>query len=286
MHIFRELRDLSSVPRDATLVLGSFDGVHCGHAALVTAVRARQNPVGILTFAPHPRLLTQKKQEPFLLTSDRQKYAALRALGADFCVELQFTREFASMSAEDFVSEILVGRLGAGHIICGYNYRFGAGRAGDAALIARLGAQLGFSAESLGPVLDQAGEPYSSTRIRNCLRSGDIAGATALLGRPWAINVRMQREPGAQEARGHFHFGNYLKPLPAHYDVCARLEDGARVDGRLVISQQTHAGWLEFPGRVSLQPVGDVELEFLGLARSTVVQNRRDVVDVERACYI
>jgi riboflavin kinase / FMN adenylyltransferase len=286
MHIFRGLQDLTHVPRDPTLILGSFDGVHCGHAALVDAARVRQNPVGIVTFSPHPRLLTQKKQEPFLLTSDQQKYAALRALGADFCVELQFTREFASISAEDFVSEILVRRLGVGHIICGYNYRFGAGRAGDVPLIARLGAQLGFSIESLGPVLDHAGEPYSSTRIRNYLRSGDIEGATALLGRTWSIEAAMQREPDAREARGHFHFGNYLKPLPAHYDVCARLEDGTRVDGRLVVSQQTHTGWLEFPGRVSLPPIADIELEFLGLARSTVMQNRRDVVDVERACYI
>jgi riboflavin kinase / FMN adenylyltransferase len=286
MHIFRGLEDLSHIPRDATLVLGSFDGVHFGHAALVTAARARRNPVGVLTFSPHPRLLTQKTQEPFLLTSDQQKYAALRALGADFCLELQFTREFASISAEDFVSEVLVRQLGAAHIVCGYNYRFGAGRAGDVPLIARLGAQLGFSIQSLGPIVDHAGEPYSSTRIRNCLRSGDVAGATALLGRPWAIDVRLQREPDAQATRGHFHFGNYLKPLPAHYDVCARLVDGARVDGRLIVSQQTHAGWLEFPARVSLRPIGDIELEFLGLARSTVMQNRRGVVDVERACYI
>ncbi len=286
MDIFRGLQDLSHVPRDATLVLGSFDGVHCGHAALVDAARTRQNPVGILTFAPHPRLLTQKKQEPFLLTSDQQKYAALRALGADFCVELQFTSEFASTSAEDFISEILVRRLGARHIISGYNYRFGASRKGDVGLIARLGEQLGFSAESVGPVLDHAGEPYSSTRIRNCLRSGDVAGAAALLGRPWKIRVRMQREPDAQDARGHFHFRGYLKPMPAHYEVYARFEDGTRVDARLVVSQQTHAGWLEFPERVSLQQEGDIELEFLNLARAAVIPNRRDVVDVERACYI
>jgi len=286
MDIFRGLQDLSHVPRDATLVLGSFDGVHCGHAALVAAARTRQNPVGILTFAPHPRLLTQPKQEPFLLTSDRQKYAALRALGADFCVELQFTREFASTSAEDFISEFLVRRLGARHIISGYNYRFGASRKGDAGLITRLGAQLGFSAESFGPVLDRAGEPYSSTRIRNCLRSGDIAGAAALLGRPWKIKVRMQREPDAQDARGHFLFGHYLKPLPAHYDVRARLKDGVRVDGRLAVSQQTRAGWLEFPRHVPLQLIGDIELEFLDLAPAAIMQNRRDAVDVERACYI
>ena len=90
----------------------------------------------------------------------------------------------------------------------------------------------------------------------------------------------------AQDARGHFHFGDYLKPLPAHYDVYVRLEDGARVDGRLVVSQQTHAGWLEFPGRVPLQPLGDIELEFLDLARPAVMPNRRNEVDVERACYI
>jgi riboflavin kinase / FMN adenylyltransferase len=286
MYIYHGLQDLNNVPRGAALVLGSFDGVHIGHEALVAAARARQSPVGIVTFAPHPRLLTQPHQQPFLLTSRQQKYAALRALHVDFCVELQFTREFASTSAGDFVSEILVGYLGAGHIICGYNYRFGASRKGDVELLEHLGTQFGFSVESLGPVLDHAGEPYSSTRIRNCLRSGDIAGAAAVLGRPWKINVRFQREPHAQDARGHFHFGDYLKPLPAHYNVYARPEDGARMDARLVVSQQTHAGWLEFPERASLQPVENLELEFMSLARSVVMPNWRNEVDVERACYI
>jgi hypothetical protein len=77
-----------------------------------------------------------------------------------------------------------------------------------------------------------------------------------------------------------------LKPLPAHYDVYVRLEDDVRVDGRLVVSQRTHAGWLEFSRRVPLQPLGDVELEFLDLASPAVTPSRRNEVDVERACYI
>lgn len=286
MHIYHGLHDLSHMPRGAALVLGSFDGVHTGHAALVAAARASQNPIGVVTFAPHPRLLTQPPQEPFLLTSTHQKYAALRALGVNFCVELQFTREFASISAEDFVLEILAGRLGASHIICGYNYRFGKSRKGDVGLLMHLGRQLGFSVESLGPVLDHAGEPYSSTRIRNCLRAGDVAGAAAILGRPWKIKVHFQRELHAQDARGHFHFGEYLKPLSAHYNVRVRFEDDRSIDARLIVSQQTHVGWLEFRSHEPWAPEEDVELEFLELARPVVTPNWRNEADVERACYI
>ncbi len=286
MRIFRELRDLSDAPRGASLVLGSFDGVHRGHAALIAAARARQNPVGVVTFAPHPRLLTQPQQAPFLLTLAEQKYSALRALGADFCVELPFTREFASISAEDFVSAILLGRLRAEHVVCGYNFRFGAARKGDVALLEHLGAQLGFSVESVGPVLGDDGEAYSSTRIRNCLRSGDIAGATAVLGRPWTIEVRFQREPDARDTRGYFKFGEYLKPLPARYNARVRSENDILVDARLIVSQQNHVGWLELPIHSSRQREGNIELDLIELIRPIGVRDWRSETDVERTCYI
>ncbi len=80
MRIFRELRDLSDAPRGASLVLGSFDGVHRGHAALIAAARARRNPVGVVTFTPHPRLLTQPRQAP--LSSDARRTEIFRSTRA------------------------------------------------------------------------------------------------------------------------------------------------------------------------------------------------------------
>jgi riboflavin kinase/FMN adenylyltransferase len=286
MQIFRGLEDLPQSVRGAALVLGSFDGVHRGHAALVAAARPPARLVGIVTFSPHPRFLTQAAQPPFLLTPGEEKYAALRALGADFCVELPFTREFASISAEDFVSTILAERLGPGHVICGYNFRFGAGRTGDVALLRRLGAQRGFSVESVASVLDAGGEAYSSTRIRDCLRAGDVAGAVAILGRPWIIKARLKQDSGAQGRSGYFHLGAYLKPLPGHYNVRAQFEDGSVIAAHLIISQDEHAGWLELPRHESSRAQDYVEIELTEFVAPLVVPQAYREAGFWNACYI
>ena len=261
--------------------------VSIGATQRSSQLRARgQNLVCIVTFAPHPRLFTQPRQEPFLLTPNEQKYAALRALGVHSCVELPFTREFAAISAEDFVSEILVKNLHARHVVCGYNFRFGAARKGDIALLDRLGARHGFSVESVGPVLDDDGAVYSSTRIRNCLRAGDITGAASVLGRPWKIRVHFQREPHAQDTGGYFQFREYLKPLAARYSARVRFENGTLIDAGLVVSQENHAGWLELPEHASWQQQDEIEIELTELINPIVIPNRRSEGDVERACYI
>jgi riboflavin kinase / FMN adenylyltransferase len=285
MRVFRGLDDLSDVPHSASLVLGNFDGVHRGHAALVGNAQA-STPVGIVTFTPHPRLLTQPGQPPFLLTPGEEKYIALGALGVRFCVELAFTREFASLSAEEFVCEILVGRLHVGRVICGHGFRFGAARKGDVALLRQLGARYGFSVEGVGPILDANGDAYSSSRVRNCLAAGDVAGGAAILGRPWTIKARLQRDVLARASRGYFHFGPYLKPLPARYNAHVRLEGRGVVEAELVVSEVEHAGWLEFPKQVALRPAENMELELIGLVAPLVLPEWGAEAELGNACYI
>lgn len=261
MRIIRDSENPSDDFRGATLVLGSFDGIHRGHAALIALARAHARPIGVLTFSPHPRLITQPEQPPFLLTPGKAKHAALRLLGVDFCVELSFTRHFASISAEDFVADVLVERLAAKHVIVGYDFRFGAGRQGNVALLHEIGEKYGFSVEHVAPVLDDSGRPYSSSRIRECLRAGDVSGAHHLLGRPWTIQAALLGELTDGERGAAFHFGEHLKPLPGHYSVRLFDEHGRPVDALLLVSQDD-IGRLKFGQTIDLRRAEFITLEF------------------------
>lgn len=263
MHVIRDIGGVGKNERGATLVLGSFDGVHLGHRALVAAARARPYAIGVLTFSPHPRLLLQPPQKPFLLTPGREKHVALGALGTDFCVELEFTREFASITAEDFVGEILVRRLAARHLIFGENFRFGAGRKGDAALLQQFAVTYGFTVDPVAPVVDESGAAYSSTRIRACLHAGDVAGATAMLGRPWVIKPALLADHAESMHTAHFHFGEHLKPRPGHYLVKLKCENRPSSDAHLVISEDDDLGRLEAEQDIDLRQAATVALEFV-----------------------
>lgn len=283
MHVFRKIEDLSEEARGATLVLGSFDGVHRGHAALISAARVHPHRVGVLTFSPHPRLLVQAAQPPFLLTPGREKHAALQRLGVDLCVELPFTREFASVAAEDFVAHILVEGLAAKHLIVGDNFRFGAGRKGDAALLQELGASSGFTVERIASVLDENGQAYSSTRIRECLRAGDLIGAAAILGRPWSIQLSIQDGLGGE--RASFHFGERLKPLAGLYSVRLRHAEALPVEAHLSVSQDDDIGRLELGPEAVLYEADGVTLEFVDFLGPLTTKRLRGGVRTADVCY-
>lgn len=174
--------------------IGAFDGLHLGHQALVrrTVERARLlgRPAVAVTFEPLPREHFASGAMPPRLTLARAKYEGLRALGIDLVGLLRFDDALAAMTAEAFVREVLVGRLGAREVWVGPGFRFGKGRAGDLDLLQRLGETHGFTAKAIEPVMD-AGERVSSTRIREALSAGDFATAERLLGRAYSIDGRV-----------------------------------------------------------------------------------------------
>jgi riboflavin kinase/FMN adenylyltransferase len=180
--------------RPNAVTIGNFDGIHLGHQAMLARLTARAASVGaaptVLTFEPHPREVFTPQDAPTRLTSLREKLEILRNLGVAHVHVCRFTRAFAALSAEDFVRRILVEGLKARYVLVGDDFRFGAKRAGDFALLKQLGARHGFEAEALHTV-EAAGQRASSTAVREALAAGDMATAAQLLGRPYSISGRV-----------------------------------------------------------------------------------------------
>lgn len=202
--LFRDIEGGTRCPRGSVVCIGAFDGLHRGHRALVghavERAQALKLPAVALSFEPLPRELFARGAPPPRLLSPRAKAEGLCELGIDQVGLLRFRKRMASMSAEDFVNEVLVRLLQAREVWVGPGFQFGRNRGGDLALLQRMGAQAspGFTAGAIEPVtLD--GERVSSTRIREALQAGDFATAARMLGRPYAISGRVVR--GAQLGR-------------------------------------------------------------------------------------
>lgn len=176
------------------ITIGNFDGLHLGHQAMLTRLldvaRARDLPSCVLSFEPHPREFFAPAQAPARLSSLREKAEMLRGRGIDRLHVFRFNRAFSSLSADQFIEQVLVRTLQARYVLVGDDFRFGAKRAGDFALLERAGRQFGFDAEFL-PTVEVAGERSSSTAVRAALAAGELEHAARLLGRPYSISGRV-----------------------------------------------------------------------------------------------
>jgi riboflavin kinase / FMN adenylyltransferase len=224
----------AGAPRGAVVAIGNFDGVHIGHRAVIDAARgiakAASAPLAVLTFEPHPRSVFLPGAPPFRLTPFRAKARLLAEAGIDDLFLLRFDRRLAARSAEEFVADLLVGRLGASHIVVGQDFTFGRGRGGNPALLQAMGARLGFAVTVLEPLADDDGKICSASRIRRHLADGRPRDAAELLGRPWEIEGRVRqgdrrgRELGFPTA--NLGIADYLPPAPGVYAVRAAIEEG------------------------------------------------------------
>lgn len=176
--------------RGAVIALGNFDGVHLGHAELARAAAALAAPLGAstaaLTFEPHPRSVFRPEQPVFRLTPPEIKSELLGEIGFATSFILPFDRDVAAIAAEAFVQDLLLGRLGAAGLVCGFDFHFGRGRAGSPELLQAHAAAAGVPVTVVPPFL-RDGQTVSSTAIRQALEAGDVAAAAALLGRPWFV---------------------------------------------------------------------------------------------------
>ena len=182
-------RSLDEVPRgrDRAVALGTFDGVHLGHRQVIGSAVERGHELGIdscvVTFDPHPAEVLRPDNPPKLLSTLDVKARRVAELGADEMVAIEFTEEFSQMAAEQFCDEVLAGVLGARHVDVGANFHFGHRAAGDAEL---LRSRTEFETEVIG-LVEQGGEPVSSTRIRALVEGGDVRAAAELLGAPFTF---------------------------------------------------------------------------------------------------
>ncbi|MGG7566848.1 hypothetical protein ACQ5SO_11900 [Rhodovulum sp. DZ06] len=177
-------------------------------------------PLGAMTAEPHPRAFFAPGGPPFRLTCGAARDLVFAEAGLGMLYTPRFDRAFAALAPETFFEEILVGALGVRALVFGEDFRFGARRAGDAALLARLGARHGVLTVA-APELRADGARVSSSRIREAVRDGDLAGAAALLGRPWRTGVE-RLGPG----RVRFDRDQFLPP-PGLHEVDALDAAGA-----------------------------------------------------------
>lgn len=176
------------------VTIGNFDGLHLGHQAMLARLQdvaqARGLPSCVLSFEPHPREFFTPEQAPARLSSLREKAECLQRMGIDRLHVFRFDRAFSALSAEAFIEQVLGTTLQARYVLVGDDFRYGAKRAGDFALLERLGHTLGFDAEFL-PTVEVAGERASSTAVRQALAAGELEHAARLLGRPYSISGRV-----------------------------------------------------------------------------------------------
>ena len=177
--------------RGATVAIGNFDGVHRGHKAVIAAALARAGALGkpsaALTFEPHPRAFFDPDEPLFRLTPEEAKLRLLAAAGLDGAIVLTFNAELAKLSAQDFVQRVLVDRFAISGAAIGFNFHFGANRAGSPEFLQAQGREHGFTVDIVPPLLD-GGRPVSSGPIRAALAAGRLDDAAEFLGYPWFVS--------------------------------------------------------------------------------------------------
>ena len=214
MELVRGLHNLRPSRQGCVATIGSFDGVHRGHQAVLAqlAERARELnlPVTLVTFEPQPREYFQPEAAPPRLTRFREKLNALQQCGVQRVVVLSFNDALAALTAEEFIQRILLDGLGVKHLVVGDDFRFGKARTGDFALLQQAGARHGFPVVNIES-FNLQGQRVSSTRIREALRAGDLVTAELLLGRPYGMSGRVAhgdkrgRTIGFPTANIHLH---------------------------------------------------------------------------------
>ena len=257
----------------SAVCIGSFDGVHLGHRALVaktvTLARAENLSAVTLTFEPHPARYFAPQHAPPLLTTQAQKHQLLRDAGIDSVVVQPFDETLTALSPQAFVEQVLVERLQARHVVVGYDFRFGHRRAGDASLLRELSRGASFTAQVIDAVVVE-GDAVSSTRLRRVIgEEGDVGLARRLLGRPYAVEGKISSGAGRGRQIGfptaNLAPENELIPKRGVYAASALLEGGAQRDAVVNIgfaptlrntSEQTvEAHLLNFDGNLVGQTV-------------------------------
>jgi riboflavin kinase/FMN adenylyltransferase len=229
---------IPQVLRGGFVALGNFDGFHLGHQAVVgravDRARAAGRPAIVATFDPHPMRYFRPDSPYFRLTSLDQRLRLFAEAGADAMYVFEFDAALAGLSAEEFVTQRLVGHLGVAGVVTGEDFTFGKGRSGDISLLRALGEERGFTVDTIAPVqLD--GETVSSTRIREALKAGNPREAARLLTRPYTIEGVVQHGDKLGRTIGfptaNIDMANYLRPAYGIYAVRGRLENGRMLDG-------------------------------------------------------
>lgn len=223
--------------KGASLAIGTFDGVHRGHRAVLDAAKAKAAegglPMGVMVFEPYPRMFFQPRRPFFRLTSLAQKLALLDAEGCGFTAVIPFDRALAGLTAQEFVRILLAEAFAIKQASVGYNFFFGKGRGGNPSVLAEEGRKHGIGV-TVVEAQGNAGEIFSSTRVRELLAEGDVAEAADMLGRYWRISGKVESGAGRGQGLGfptaNIRLGEGVTLKHGIYAVYAYV-DGKKLQG-------------------------------------------------------
>jgi riboflavin kinase/FMN adenylyltransferase len=230
LRIYRDIGGPCLAPDGSVLAIGAFDGLHRGHAALLGRVRERATKQGLVaaavSFEPLPR--SYFSPAPLKrLSSVREKLCGFGQAGIDTVLLLRFNAALVNMSAQDFVREVLVRRMGAREIWVGADFRFGHDRVGDVVLLEAMQGEGGYEVRVLEAVSDGDGERVSASRVRGELGSGDFTHAAGLLGRRFSIGGRVVRGQRMGHTLGYptanIRLGKRVSPVSGIFAVRVRV---------------------------------------------------------------
>jgi riboflavin kinase/FMN adenylyltransferase len=217
--------------KGSVIALGSFDGVHLGHRAMLAQARAMADqlkaPLAVLTFEPHPRQVLRPQTPPFRLTTAARKAELLAQCGVDILYQVPFTPDLASCEPCEFEREILLRQLGVRGLITGGNFLYGRDRGGNFSTLSAFCSANGIAIEQADTARDGQGEPYSSTRVRQALADARPDHAAELLGRhhdvTFTVETGDQRGRALGFATANGRFGELVVPTYGIYAVRAWL---------------------------------------------------------------
>ena len=243
----REITDITTftTQQPTVLTIGTFDGVHLGHQKIVERVVTNARQEGLLatvfTFFPHPRMVVQHDKGLKLIHTLEEKKQLLQQLGVDLLVVQPFNEAFAQLSAEEFVSTILVQRLNVKKVIIGYDHRFGRNRTANIDDMRLFGKKYGFAVEEIS-VQEVDEVSVSSTKIREALNKGDVTTAEHYLGTPYSLTgrvvhgLKLGRTLGYPTANIQVTEDYKLIPKDGVYAVYSYI-DGRKVYGMMSIGK-------------------------------------------------
>lgn len=298
MEVVRGLHNLRDRHRGCVLTIGNYDGIHLGHRAVLEDLKSRAEaaslPAVLMTFEPMPLEFFRPEKAPARLSTLREKIEDVAALGLDRLLCVRFDAAFAAITPEAFIEDLLVRRLGMQLVMVGEDFRFGAGRAGDPALLARYAAKHGYEVSPM-PAVVRDNERVSSTRVRTALAEGAPGRAAELLGAPYRMSGRVVvgQRLGRTLGVPTINIPVRRRPAPAWgvYAVRVRLADGRLVDGAASLGTRPTVGGsscllevylLDFSGDVYGQHVdvlfhtylrGEVHFESTDILRTQMLED-------------
>lgn len=242
MTVFHRNETLEPLPlplKGGVVAIGNFDGVHRGHCSVLEralAIAADHNsPALVLTFEPHPRSVFKPDQPVFRITPAPLKARILESMGFQAVIEYPFTREFSQRSAEDFIQSILKDWLGVSDVVTGFDFHFGRGREGGPAFLMEAGQKNGFGVTLVDAYRDENAAVISSSRIRDCIATGDVSEAAGLLGYRFTVEAEVIKGKQLGRTLGYPTANMALPPevplRPGIYAVKFRRADGSIHDG-------------------------------------------------------